>query len=85
MVELTGLINITSNVLNSLLGSGSLESTTTIVSNTVDGILIFQVKCINCKLNDDTIKPKSIIKCSRTARYQDNNNKIRCNMYLYKG
>ena len=41
-----------------------------------------QVKCINCKLNRNDIDK---LNCSRTARYQDNNKKISCKMYLYKG
>jgi hypothetical protein len=42
--------------------------------------LIVQVKCKYCKFSD-----KKIMHCNRTARYQDDNNKLRCSMYLYRG
>lgn len=39
-------------------------------------------KCSNCKLNRDDVNK---LNCTRSARYQDNNIKLSCNMYLYKG
>jgi len=55
------------------------NSTVNIYSN-----LILQFKCINCNFKDNNIIDMKL-NCTRSARYKDHNNKIRCRMYLYKG
>jgi len=62
-----------------ILLSSISNSVVTIYSN-----LLSQVKCINCNFKDNNIIDVKL-NCSRSARYQDHNNKIKCRMYLYKG
>jgi len=60
-----------------------LNSSNSIIVN-IYSILNLQFKCNNCKFKNDNIA-NTKLNCSRTARYKDNNNKISCSMYLYKG
>ena len=65
--------------MSDIILNSSINITTNIISQ-----LILQFKCVNCKfINDDPVDTK--LNCTRTARYKDNNNKIGCSMYLYKG
>jgi len=42
-------------------------------------------RCSNCKFSNEGISSNLNITCSRTANYQNDNIKINCSMYLYKG
>jgi len=64
--------------------SDIILNSSTIINNFIISNLKKQFKCINCKFIN-IIDFNSKLNCSRTARYQDNNKKIGCSMYIYKG
>lgn len=82
-LELTSSIQVKNNIFDSYLIfpiQGVLTGVI-VINFLIKGLLLKEVKCINCRLNRNTIKIKHNPKCFRFARLKDENFITNCSMF----
>lgn len=82
-IVLTGNSNVSNIIIDSFMSMG-IESDLTSHSDSItsiNSIMINGVRCINCQLNQGKSSIKNGPKCFRPARFNKEENIIRCIIY----